>query len=143
MVKTNEVVPWQQLLKPASWDAAGAEALFRTPAGAAVDVKRARNLFVLQLRKFLWDYSAGWVKMGDGESHEAGLLKTRRMRRGQNEIGEQVVLRELEFLEFLCASASKRQTGEEDPRGCRSAAAGMHHICSFLLNNNGYYWVDC
>jgi len=139
---TNEVASWRQLLKPPDWDENGVEALFRSPSGAAVDVKKAQNLFILQMRKFLCEYSEGWVSSGDGEFHELGQLKTRRMRRGQNMVSEQLVLRELEFLEFLCSSASQKK-GEVDARGCRAAALAMHQVSKFLLEDNGYYWVDC
>lgn len=138
--KTNEVVSWQRLLKP---EAKGFDALFRTSIGHAISTKQAQNCFVLQVRSILFEYSDGWVKISEGENHDAGLLKSRRVRRGQNMICEQTVLRELEYMEYLCSSASKPQVAEDDSRECRNAAARMQSVCTFLLQSNGYYWVDC
>jgi len=98
---------------------------------------------VLQLRKMLSAHSEGWVKLADGEHQEAGLLKTRRMRRGQNMLTECEVLRQLEFMEYLSASAATEQGEDDDERKCRSTAASMRRVCSFLLGSNGYFWVDC
>jgi len=81
--------------------------------------------------------------MSDGDQHEAGLLKTRRSRRSQNAVSECAILQELEYMEYLCSSATKQQFAENDSRGCRAAAAGMQTVCTFLLQCNGYYWVDC
>lgn len=140
----GEVATWRHLLKPETWDVEGAGALFRTPSGGGVSPRKAQNLFVLQLRKLLLEYSEGWVMTGDaGDHQDVGLFKTRRMRSGQNCVSEQDVLQQLEFMEYLTDMARKGQSGEDDDRGCRAAADTMHRVCKFLLESNGYYWVDC
>merc|ERR1711988_666233 len=114
---THEIVSWQQLLKPTTWESGGVDVLFRTSTGHAISTKQARNCFVLQLRKLLGEYSEGWVKVSDGERHDAGLLKTRRSRRSENVLSECAILQELEYLEYLCSSAMKKQFAENDSRG--------------------------
>jgi len=141
--ETGEVVSWRQLLKPENWETSGVGVLFRSPTGAAISPKIALNLLVVQLRKMTREYSEGWVNLGEGEHHVAGLERTRRMRTGQNAITEREVLQELEFLEYLCESAGKSVVGEDDVRGCRIVATGMQQQCRWLLEGNGYNWVDC
>jgi len=138
---TSELTPWQYLLQPAVQNSSEVDHLFRTQSGHAVNTRQACNCFVLQIKKLLLEYSEGWVKLGDGERHEAGVLKTRRLRRCQNVVSEHVVLQELEHMEYLCACAI-RSSGT-DTRGCRTAVAGIQRVCTFLLQCNGYYWVDC
>merc|ERR1712070_259343 len=144
-VKTEqgEVVSWRQLLKPENWETSGVSVLFRSPTGAAISPKMAQNVLVMQLRKMTREHSEGGVNLGEGDHHEAGLERTRRIRNGQNAITEQQVLQELEFLEYLCESAAKGVIGEDDVRGCRIAAAGMGQTCRWLLECNGYNWVHC
>jgi len=142
-IEKAEVVSWKQLLKPENWETSGVSVLFRSPSGAAISPKMAQNQFVMQLRKMTREYSEGWVNLGGGEHHVAGMERTRRIRNGENAITEQQVLQELEFLEYLCDSAAKGMTGEDDVRGCRVAAAGMQQTCRWLLECNGFNWVDC
>jgi len=142
-LESGEVTSWRQLLKPENWDTSGVGVLFRSPTGAAISPKMAQNVFVMQLRKITREHSEGWVNLGDSEHHVAGLERTRRMRTGQNAISERQVLEELEFLEYLCESAGKGALGEDDKRGCRTAAAGMQRECRWLLECNGYNWVNC
>lgn len=140
---TDEVVSWRQLLMPDAWETRGVSVLFRSPSGAAIHPKLAQNLLVMQLRKLLREYSEGWVLLGDSEHLGMGVEKTRRMRRGKNALSEHHLHQELEFLEHLCAVAGKRNAAEDDPRGCRVAAQSMQRVCKWLLECNGYNFVDC
>eukprot|EP00929_Paragymnodinium_shiwhaense_P041782 TRINITY_DN216_c0_g1_i1.p1 TRINITY_DN216_c0_g1~~TRINITY_DN216_c0_g1_i1.p1 ORF type:complete len:1469 (-),score=432.52 TRINITY_DN216_c0_g1_i1:368-4774(-) len=127
-------------------DRSSPDALFRCHGcKAEVFPITAQNMFTVQLRKLLRDYSECWVT-GDDDSS-----RTRRLKHGSTELGEKPLLQELDYLSYLCESASEVQGGallqQEDAamdvRRCRPAAAGMLADCSHLLRTNGYNWVDC
>mmetsp|Transcript_29229 Transcript_29229/g.84657 ORF Transcript_29229/g.84657 Transcript_29229/m.84657 type:complete len:1463 (-) Transcript_29229:143-4531(-) len=136
--KCQETTSWQQLLQPEAWEANGVSAMFRcSKCPELVKPKRAQNLFTVQMRSLLREHCEGWVQCAGEECIE----KTRRLTCGQNMTGAHAVLRELEFMEYLC-EAEACYAGE-DHRGCREAAAGMKRTVRWLLETNGFNWVDC
>mmetsp|Transcript_74540 Transcript_74540/g.129261 ORF Transcript_74540/g.129261 Transcript_74540/m.129261 type:complete len:1481 (+) Transcript_74540:72-4514(+) len=137
--KCNKDVPWKQLLQPQVSDASGVQALFRCgECGEEVKPAQAQNLLVMQIRNLLRNHCEGWVQCVE----EAGLVKTKRMKHGNNLTGERQVLQELEFMEHMCDAARNGYAGH-DSRGCRGAADGMLRHVRWLLDVNGQNWVDC
>jgi DNA polymerase alpha subunit A len=134
-------VSWKQMLQPevgTANTATGTNALFRCGnCGAEVKPAQAQNVLMMQVRALLRSHCEGWVQCVE----EAGLAKTRRHQSGQNLMSERQVLQELEFLEHLCEAATKGYAGE-DLRGCRQAATGMRKNTQWLLDVDGYNWVD-
>mmetsp|Transcript_83678 Transcript_83678/g.249736 ORF Transcript_83678/g.249736 Transcript_83678/m.249736 type:complete len:1455 (+) Transcript_83678:118-4482(+) len=136
--KCQKLVDWKQLLQPQVWEADSLDALFRCgECKEPVNPRRAQNLLTMQLRKLMKEHCEGWVQCPD----ENVIEKTRRVNRGQNLTSERMVLRELEFMQFLC-EAEEGYSGQ-DRRGCRDAAKGMAQTIRWLLDCNGYNWVDC
>merc|ERR1712087_641249 len=99
--------------------------------------KRAHNQFVIQLRGLLQEHCEGWVQC---DSHE-GVEKTRRLTTGQNLMSSAKVLQEFEYMDHLC-DAEAGYTGQAY-RGEREAVAGMKRTVRWLLETNGFNWVDC
>lgn len=132
-------VPWKQLLQPEVGQTTGTNALFRCGGcNTEVSPAQAQNLLMMQIRSLLRSHSEGWVQCVE----EAGIAKTRRNQSGRNLTSERQVLQELEFLEHLCETAGKGFAGE-DSRGCRLAANSMRRSMKWLLDVDGYNWVDC
>merc|ERR1719506_2173000 len=105
---------------------------------AVVSLSQHRqNLLTMQIRALLRSHCEGWAT-GD----EVGAAKTRRQHSGRNLTSERQVLQELEFLEHLCDAAAKGYAGA-DARGCRRAATSMRRNTQWLLEVDGYNWVDC
>lgn len=137
-LKCQKQVAWKQLLQPQVWEADGLNALFRcNECSEPVNARRAQNLLTMQLRKLLKDHCEGWVQCLD----ENCIEKTRRTNRGQNLTSERMVLRELEYMQYLC-EAEEAYSGQ-DKRGCRDASKGMAQTVRWLLDCNGYNWVNC
>lgn len=135
--KCQAVSSWKHLLQPEGSEAAGVGAMFCcSKCPEQIKPRRAQNLFVMQLRGLLKEHCEGWVHC-QGECIE----KTRRLSVGQNMVGSRMVLRELEFMEHLC-EAGEATTGT-DTRGCQEAVAGMKRTTKWLLETNGFNWVDC
>eukprot|EP00932_Pfiesteria_piscicida_P003645 SRR837773.1355.p1 GENE.SRR837773.1355~~SRR837773.1355.p1 ORF type:complete len:761 (+),score=382.37 SRR837773.1355:765-3047(+) len=136
--KCKAVTPWKQLLQPEVVEAPSIEATFCcSSCSEPIKPKRAQNLFVMQVRSLLKEHCEGWVKCHGDECIE----KTRRLSVGQNMVGSRVVLRELEYMEHLCEAGEA--LGGADARGCRQAVGGMQRTTKWLLESNGFNWVDC
>jgi len=133
-------VSWKQMLQPEiGGETTGSNALFRC-GGCGTEVKpmQAQNMLTMQIRSLLRSHSEGWVQGVE----QVGTEKTRRQHFGKNLTSERQVLQELEFLEQLCEAATKGYAGT-DTRGCRSAAGSMRKSMQWLLDVDGYNWVDC
>lgn len=136
--KCQEVSSWKHLLQPDAWQANGVSAMFCcSKCPEQIKPKRAQNLLVIQLRNLLKEHCEGWVQCPGDECIE----KTRRLSCGQNMVNSRMVLRELEYMEYLC-EAEANLPGS-DHRGCRDAVAGMRRTVQWLLDTNGFNWVDC
>lgn len=122
----------------------GPDALFRCGGCQAEVIPRvAQNMFSLQLKKLLRDYSECWVAGEDEGS------RTRRLKQGACELAERPLMQELDYLSYLCECASEvkgplllEQT-DADARRCCEAAANMRNNVGHLLKTNGCNWVDC
>jgi len=137
-LKCQKQVAWKQLLQPQAWETDGLNALFRCPeCSEPVNPRRAQNLLTMQLRRLLKDHCEGWVQCTD----ENCIEKTRRINRGKNLTSERMVLQELEYVQYL--SEAEGGYSGQDTRGCREAAKGMAQTTRWLLDCNGYNWVDC
>lgn len=137
-LKCQETTTWKQLLQPEVWEANGVNAMFCcSKCPEHVKPKRAQNAFVVQVRSLLKEHCEGWVQCTGDECIE----KTRRLSCGQNIVGARMILRELEYMEYLC-EAEACYAGQ-DQRGCREAAIGMKRTAKWLLQTNGFNWVDC
>jgi len=136
--KCEETSTWKQLLQPESWEADGVNSMFCcSKCPEQINPKRASNVFTMQLRGLLKEHCEGWVQCPGEECIE----KTRRLSVGQNMVSSRLMLRELEYLEFLC-EAEACYAGI-DTRGCREAVEGMKRTSKWLLETNGFNWVDC
>jgi DNA polymerase alpha subunit A len=136
--RCNTISSWKQLLRPEAEQWESVNEMFRCSnkeCREPINPKRAQNLLSNQVRQLLKDHSSGWVRC----SEDTNIEKTRRLNRGQNMFGERAVLRELEYTNFLCEAS---YTGD-DLRGCRQASAGMMQVSRWLLECNGYAWVNC
>lgn len=132
-------VSWKQMLSPEVGDATGLDALFRCGScGGELKPAQAQNVLKMQIRSLLKNHSEGWVQC----TEEVSLAKTRRQHTGRNLTSERRVLQELEFLEHLTEGATKGYIGSDD-RGCRAAATNMRKSMQWLLDIDGYNWVDC
>lgn len=136
--KCSKQVSWKQMLGPDAGDATGVDALFRCDGcGAELKPGQAGNMLIMQIRALLRTHAEGWVQCND----EVGLAKTRRQHTGRNLTSERKVLQELEFLEQLTDSATKGYAGA-DTRGCRKGAQNMKKNMQWLLDVDGYNWVN-
>lgn len=136
--KCGQRTSWKEVLQPEVWETNGVAAMFRCKhCPELLHPKRAHNQFVMQARGLLQEHCEGWVQC---DSHEA-VEKTRRLTSGQNIMSSAKVLQELEYMQFLC-EAEKGYTGESY-RGERKAVEGMNHTVTWLLETNGFNWVDC
>lgn len=134
----SKEVTWKQMLQPEVGEATGTNALFRCGGcGSELKPAQAQNLLTMQIRALLRSHCEGWAT-GD----EVGAAKTRRQHSGRNLTSERQVLQELEFVEHLCDAAAKGYAGADD-RGCRRAATSMRRNTQWLLEVDGYNWVDC
>eukprot|EP00448_Togula_jolla_P023098 CAMPEP_0170591232 /NCGR_PEP_ID=MMETSP0224-20130122/12293_1 /TAXON_ID=285029 /ORGANISM="Togula jolla, Strain CCCM 725" /LENGTH=1396 /DNA_ID=CAMNT_0010915081 /DNA_START=104 /DNA_END=4294 /DNA_ORIENTATION=- len=133
-----KTLPWSSLL--ASTAAAGSEGgRFRcSECGSAVSPVQARNQVTLQIRALLKDYSEGWVQCQD----DVCATKTRRVKTGTAMLGECHVLKELEYIEWLCQASGEVVVVEDSPL-CREAVQGIQRTTRRLLQCHGYNWVDC
>jgi len=132
-------VSWKQMLQPGVGEHTGTDALFRCgECSGEVKPSQAQNLLTMQIRALLRSHSEGWVQC----TEEVGLAKTRRQHTGRNLTSERRVLQELEFLEHLSDGAAKGYAGE-DSRGCRKTATNMRRSMQWLLDIDGYNWVNC
>jgi len=139
--KCSVEVSWKQILQPEVGEAIGPNALFRCGGcGGELHPIQAQNLLIMQIRALLRTHCEGWVQCAE----ELGVAnaKTRRQHTGRNLTSERQVLQELEFLEHLCETAAKGYAGS-DSRGCRRAATSMRENMQWLLETDGYNWVDC
>mmetsp|Transcript_81862 Transcript_81862/g.171237 ORF Transcript_81862/g.171237 Transcript_81862/m.171237 type:complete len:1403 (+) Transcript_81862:356-4564(+) len=129
---------WKQMLRPEQSEAVGADSLFRCGGcKQAINPRLVQNLLVIQFRGLLKEHSEGWVECPGHDVAE----KTRRLTSGQNMVGSRVVLNEMEFMEFLCDE--REELLGADPRNCLEALAGMRRTTQWLLETNGFNWVDC
>jgi DNA polymerase alpha subunit A len=135
----SKEVSWKQMLQPEVGTATGPDALFRcNSCGVELKPSQAQNMLTMQIRSMLRSHSEGWVQC----TEEVGLVKTRRQHTGKNLTSERRLLQELEFLEHLTAAAATGFAGD-DSRGCRQAATNMRSRMQWLLDVDGYNWVDC
>lgn len=137
-LKCQQPVAWKELLQPEAWETNGVNAMFRCAAcNEPMNPQRAQNLMTMQLRRLLREHCEGWVHCGD----DGCIEKTRRANRGLNLVGERAVLSELEYMEYLCEAESSYDG--QDSRRCRDAAKAMREASRWLLECDGYNWVDC
>eukprot|EP00927_Polykrikos_kofoidii_P016718 TRINITY_DN17573_c0_g1_i1.p1 TRINITY_DN17573_c0_g1~~TRINITY_DN17573_c0_g1_i1.p1 ORF type:complete len:1510 (-),score=291.86 TRINITY_DN17573_c0_g1_i1:58-4050(-) len=101
----------------------------------------AQNQFTIQIRRLLREHCEGWVSSGDAS---AGGIRSRRIKHGQNEVSERMVLHELEYMLHLAEGARNiADASEADIWGGREAAQGIAATSRRLLDCNGFNWVDC
>jgi len=136
--KCSQRTAWKDVLQPEVWETNGVNAMFRCKhCPELLHPKRAHNQFVIQLRGLLQEHCEGWVQCDSNE----GVEKTRRLTTGQNLMSSAKVLKEFEYMDHLC-DAEAGYTGQAY-RGEREAVAGMKRTVRWLLETNGFNWVDC
>jgi DNA polymerase alpha subunit A len=136
--KCQHVTSWAKLLTPEAWESNGIAAAYRCEScNAEVNPARAQNLFTLQVKQLLTEHSKGWVRC----SEDACIDKTRRIGKGQNMMSEKAVLRELEYVEYLCDTQAAYPG--QDNRGVRDATHGIKRVAGYNKSCSGYNWVDC
>eukprot|EP00930_Biecheleria_cincta_P055257 TRINITY_DN41594_c0_g1_i1.p1 TRINITY_DN41594_c0_g1~~TRINITY_DN41594_c0_g1_i1.p1 ORF type:complete len:1464 (+),score=323.89 TRINITY_DN41594_c0_g1_i1:78-4469(+) len=144
----GEVSSWLHLLAPQNSKADEAEAAKQawqpfccSSCCKQAHPSRAQNVYVTQLRQLLKEYSEGWVLPSEDSGHGA-IERTRRLAQGQALVGSRTVLKELEFIEYLC-QCGLREAALQDAIEHRTAVEAMLRVTQHQLASSANFWVNC